>query len=172
MPGSPLRKILIAVGLLGLALMGLIFLVLFRTGLLSMIFDQNPGPFDRPRLEAIVEQVRQARLKPDTEQQFFLNDLSNPKSIRVLSKDQAFPDTGKGAGLVWAQASPEGALTVVIVTRDLGHAGVYGFAYSDAPLTLTQSQSGRFYLHVPGPLHECERSWQLDEHWWKVSASD
>ncbi|HSI11015.1 MAG TPA: hypothetical protein VK961_03175 [Chthoniobacter sp.] len=171
MSGSPLRKILIAVGLLGLALMALVFLALYRLGLLSVIFQQNPGRFDRPQFEAIVAQVRQAGMKPGTEQQFFLTDFSDPKSLRPLSEGEAMKlFSGKGAGHVWAQLSPQGSLKVVIETRDLGHAGEYGFAYSDTALSPTPMDGGGnwYQVEVPGYLNIVEPRMKIDEHWWKV----
>ena len=171
MSGSPLRKILTAVGLLGLGLLAVILFALFRTGLLSLLFQQNPGRFDRPRFEAIVAQVRQASLKPDTEQQFYLDDLSDPKSLRPLSDEEAQKLLiGKNAGHVWGQISTQGALKVVIQTRDLGHAGEYGFAYSDTALT-PQPMEGDdvwFRLDLPGRLYIVKPRMKIDTHWWKV----
>lgn len=171
MSGSPLRKFLIAVGLLGLALLVLVVFSLWRIGLLPILFKQNPGPFDRPRFEAIVEQVRQAGLKPDTEQQFVLNELSDPKSLHRLSDEEISKIyIGKGAGRVWARVSPQGALKVVIETRDFGHAGEYGFAFSDTSLTpLPMESDGHWFrIDVPGNLYIVVPKMKIDEHWWKV----
>jgi len=173
MSGSPPRKILTSVGFLGLglALMVLVFLVLFRTALPSVISKQNPGRFDRPLFEAIVAQVRQADLKPDIEQQFFLDDLSNAKSLRPLSDGEAMKLlSGKGAGHVWARVSPHGALKVVIETRDMGHAGEYGFAYSDTALAPApmEGDGNWFRVDVPGHLYIVVPKMKIDEHWWEV----
>jgi len=171
MSGAPLRKILIAVSLFALAVLALVFLVLFRTGLLSAVSQQNPGRFDRPRFEAIVAQVRQAGLKPESQQEFFLDDFADPKSLRPLSDDEvAKLSSGKGAGHVWAQVSPQGALKVVIETRDSGHAGEYGFAWSDTALSPApmDGEGNWFRIDVPGHLYIVVPRMKIDEHWWEV----
>jgi len=175
MSGSSLRKLFIVVGLTGLALLAFVVFSLWRLGLLAIVFKQNPGRFDRPRFEAIIAEVRQADLKPETEQQFFLDDLLDPKSLRRVSYEEISKITsGRVAGRVWAQVSPEGALQVVIETRDNGHAGQWGFAYSDrSPKVTPRGEDDRwFYLAVPSHLNEVRTSWQIDNHWWKVFASD
>jgi hypothetical protein len=77
---------------------------------------------------------------------------------------------GQGAGHVWTQVSPEGMLKVVIETRDFDHAGEYGFAYSDTPLSPVPMDDDRhwFRIDVPGYLSIVTPRMKIDEHWWKV----
>lgn len=158
-------------GLLGLALLAFIFVMLFQTGIPSTVGRQNAGRFDRPLFEAIVAQVREAGLKPGVETQFFLDDLSNPKSLRLLSDGEAMKlYSRKGAGHVWAQVSPQGGLKVVVETNNMGHAGAYGFAYSDSALSPApmDGEGNWFRVDVPGPLYIVVPKMKIDEHWWEV----
>lgn len=171
MPGSSLRKILIAVGLLGLGLLTLVVLVVWRTGVPSIVSEQNAGRFDRPLFEAIVAQVRQAGLKPGTQQEFILEPLSDPKSLHPRGEDEASKwPARKGADRVWAQVSAKGELKVVIETRNLGHAGAYGFAYSDTTLSpAPMDGEGNWYrIDVPGHLYIVVPKMKIDGHWWEV----
>lgn len=156
---------------MGLGLLALAFLAVSRTGVPSVVFEQNAGRFDRPLFEAIVAQVRQAGLKPDTQQEFILDQLSDPKSLRPRGDDEASKwPSRKGASRVWAQVSARGDLKVVIETRDLGHAGAYGFAYSDTTLSpVPMDGDGNWYrVDVPGHLYILIPKMKIDEHWWEV----
>ncbi len=57
---------------------------------------------------------------------------------------------------------------MVIETRDNGHAGEYGFAFSDVPLTKEpfMDSSNWYRVDVPGHLYLVGE--QIDEHWWSV----
>ena len=124
--------------------------------------DQNPGPFDRQHFEAIVTRVRKLMPQEDGEVHFRLDDLNDPVSLRQADHPASRDSTGN----VWARMTPAGALTVVIMTKDLGHCGEYGFAYSDAPFTIRSADGSWPKLDVPGHLRFEGR--QLDEHWWEV----
>lgn len=67
----------------------------------------------------------------------------------------------------------DGNLTVVIETRDLGHAGEYGFAYSDRPLSPEPFDGGGSWLRidVPGDLNMVMPEMKIDGHWWKVECN-
>jgi len=134
---------------------------------LALVRYQNPGRFRRPLLEEIVQQVRQARLKPGAEAEFRLDNLDDPKSLRPAKPDEMFV-RGGGAGNIWASVSPDGHLSVVIETRDLGHAGEYGFAFSDVPMSATRSDDNWFTIDVPGRLHFVQPNMRIDNHWWQV----
>jgi hypothetical protein len=137
---------------------------------LGLFLDQNPGPFDRERFEAIVQEVRALKVKPGEEKELRLDDLSDPKSLRVLKSDEEFYKfrLGRRAGNVWATMTPERKLKVVIETRDLRHAGEYGFAYSEAVLSPEPFGESWFRLDVPGRLKQVEPKRQIDDHWWEV----
>jgi len=119
----------VVVGLVSLAAVAVLLGILFFTpvGFFVLFFiqvriQQNAGTFDRPRFEAVVEEVRQLRLKPGESVQRRLDDIHDPKSLRPLKAHEVFR-RGEGAGNVWATMTASGKLTVVIETRDLGHAG-------------------------------------------------
>jgi len=127
---------------------------------------RRPGWFHRDRLEAIVAEVRRRALPANEVVDLYLEDMSDPRSLRPWAEPPvAF---GKGAGHVWTERTPEGRLKVVIETTDLGHAGEYGFAFSDLPLAPVP---GTQYpeVCVPGRLIFVEGpESQIDEHWWRV----
>ncbi len=165
-----MRKGLTTATVIGVLAAG-IYLLLFHNpvGMFMIVFKQNPGHFDRKHLDSVVAQVRLAGLKPGEEREFILENVSDPQSLRPLHSDEMLLRE-RGAGHVWAEVSSDGKLKVVIETRYLGHAGEYGFAYSDAPLSPKPfGGSGNcFSLDVPGVLNQILPSMKIDEHWWKV----
>lgn len=136
-------------------------------GLLLLPFEQNAGPFDRVRLTSVVDHVRKMGIKPGEQRKFVLNAALDPTSLTQVGPERSF-QSGQGVGRVWAVTSHTGALTVVIETRDLGHAGEYGFAYLDAPLAPEPFGESWLRLDVPGPLNQVALKMKLDAHWWRV----
>ena len=132
-----------------------------------LILNQNPGPFDRTRFEAVVKEVRLLGLKPGERRRLRLDDLGDPKSLRALNQDEVI-ERGRGAGNVWAESTSGGRLKVVIETRDLGHAGEYGFAYSDVPLAPQPFGDNWFCLDLPGHLNLVLPNMRIDDNWWEV----
>jgi hypothetical protein len=127
------------------------------------------GEFNRPRFEAIVAEVR-SRTLPTCATcvvEFRLDDLSNPQSLRPW-KTEELMQRGEGAGHIWAKLSEDRKLKVVIETRDYGHAGEYGFAYSDEPLTKESFSGGSDWYRIDVPSDLNLVSEQIDEHWWSV----
>ena len=61
-----------------------------------------------------------------------------------------------------------GKLKVVIETRDLGHAGEYGFAYSEVPLITSPCRAIWLELDLPGHLTIAQPSMKIDDNWWEV----
>ena len=128
------------------------------------------GEFHHQRFEAIVAEVR--RRHPPTcttcEVTFRIDDFSNPQSLRPWVRGEELVQRGEGAGRVWARWTEDGKLKVVIQTRDYGHAGEYGFAFSDVPLTKEpfMGSSDWYGVDVPGDLFLVGE--QIDERWWSV----
>jgi len=159
-------KIKIAIAcLLLLAVLG-VAAVLFFTPF-GVILRQNPRSFDRKHFEAVVARVRTMAQPAGQEFQFRLDDPSDPASLRNLKPNEMFL-RGQGTGNVWASVTPAGELKVVIQTRDLGHAGEYGFAYSDVPLSPKPFGSSWSYLDVPGRINLVQPKMKIDDHWWEV----
>jgi len=136
-------------------------------GFFLVVFRQNPGSFQPTRFEGIVEHVRAMGIRPGETRQLRLDDLTDPKSLRSLKTGEAFA-RGQGAGSVWAEATVDGALKVVIETRDLGHAGEYGFAFSDTALSPEPLGDAWFALDLPGRLNLVLPRMQVNDHWWQV----
>jgi hypothetical protein len=61
-------------------------------------------------------------------------------------------------------------LKVVVETRDLGHAGEYGFAYSEVPLAAGPPGGGSNWseLDLPGRLKLVQPDMKIDDNWWQV----
>lgn len=136
-------------------------------GLFTLVLDQNPGPFDRARMQQIVDRVRLLGIKPGEDRNLRLDDLSNPSSLRVTKPQEVFP-RGEGAGNVYARVSANGELTAVIETKDLGHAGEYGFAYTELNPTPDPNYAGVLNVDAPCPLKMTTPDMKIDAHWWKV----
>lgn len=153
---------------LGISLVILLFGVglSIRFSPLYITLNQNPGSFDRAHNEAIVARVRALNPAPGEAMLLRLDDPDEPKSLRLVKPDEQFA-RGQGVGNVWAR-SRKGHLTVVIETRDLGHAGEYGFAYSDEALSLEPFGDHWFTLDVPSKINIVQPDMQIDAHWWKV----
>jgi hypothetical protein len=160
-----MNRTLLAVGIVVLLAVGVYLLVTFTpVGIWS---QQNAGPFDRERFMEIVAHVRLMGIAPDEEKELQLADVSKPDSLRALAPNTTLA-RGQGAGRVWARVSADGKLTVVIETRDLGHAGEYGFAYSDVALSPKPFGKDWFTIDVPGHLNIVLPEMKIDEHWWRV----
>ena len=133
----------------------------------GLVMQQNPGSFYRKHFEAIVDQARSMAPPAGEPLLLRLDDPRDPKSLRKLKPGETF-DRGQGAGNVWAELTAVGKLKVVIETRDLGHAGEYGFAYSDVPLEPRPFGEDWFTLDVPGRINIVQPHMKIDDHWWKV----
>lgn len=161
-----MKKVRLAVGIVILTIAaGLLLLRI--SSISSLVLQQNPGPFERARWEAVVRRVEALGVAPGETKELRLDDLEEPMSLRPRRPEEG-RERGQGAGSVWAQRTPEGRLMVVIETRDLGHAGEYGFAYSEVPLSPTAFGGGWLSLDVPGHLQLALPSMQIDERWWGV----
>jgi len=153
------------------ALLAAVGAVMLGSFALWALFGTGPGWFHRQRLEAVVAEVRRMHLPPcaTCEVALRLDDLSDLQSLHERGEDEAY-EPGAGRGRVWARRTEDGNLTVVIETRDCGHAGNYGFAFSDGPLKAVpfMGSSDWFRVDVPGHLYLVARDGQIDEHWWSV----
>ncbi len=160
------RKRFIGIGLCLLTL-GLGVGVLIRFSPLYITLRQNPGWFHQAHYEAVVAQVRSMQLEAGIETALRLDDPSDPKSLRKVKPDESF-SRGAGEGNVWAILQ-DGKLRVVIETQDLGHAGEYGFAYSDEVLSPQPFGEQWHTLDVPGKINIVQPDMKIDDHWWKVA---
>jgi hypothetical protein len=145
------RRRLLKLGILGLALVGArqVWLLL--------------GGFDRRRFEAIVEEARGRDIAPGETVALRVRPFSSQ-----LVETDARLERGDGAGRVWASRTKDGRLKVVIETRDLGHTGQYGFAYSDVQLTPQRLDENWSTIDVPSKLQIVDADAKIDEHWWRV----
>jgi hypothetical protein len=151
---------------LAVALVALVGLGALVVGVLVRYVLPALGGFDRRRFEAVVEEIRRRPLRPGEEAALRL-DPKAPGSVHLVEAEEELV-RGGGAGRVWAARSKEGHLKVVIETRDLGHAGEYGYAYSDAPLKLAPLDANWSTVDVPGRLNIVGPDARIDEHWWAV----
>jgi hypothetical protein len=128
---------------------------------------QGPGKFDRSKYEAIVRNVKAFEMKAGEKKLFKLNNFEDPNSIQALPGNIDKHGT-YGPGLIWAEKTNKGLYKIVIRTRDLGHAGEYGFAYSDTLLTATSIGNGWSTIPVPGHINLVTSDMKIDDNWWKV----
>lgn len=149
-----------AAGVLGICV--LISIVFWRQ--IYFFVLQRPGSFDQDNYQAVVDHVRAIGVLPGETKHFRLSDLDDPKTLHLRAEDEG-TERGRGAGNVWAARSTKGTLVVVIETRDLGHAGEFGFAYSDNPSSLFGDVREALDSSAP-PLTQVRR--QLGDHWWEV----
>lgn len=139
---------------------------------LLALSSQSPGPFYRARFEEVVAEARRLPIPPDDVVELRLDRLSDPRSLRPVRDDEVF-GAGEGAGRVWAQRTVDGHMKVVIETQDSGHAGHYGFAFSDVPLKPEprDDPSNWSRIDVPGHLCIVMPDGKIDEHWWSVLSN-
>jgi|GEM_PF-3051446 len=138
----------------------------FGRGIIYFLFAKRNVPFDQPRLEAVVEEVKARGIKPGEELLFRLDNPKDAKSLRPRARDERIP-RGRGAGNVWAAREPDGPLIVIIETSDWGHAGEYGYAYSE--VRPHKTSDGRFAL---GDLEDnlicTDPHADVAKNWWDV----
>ncbi len=114
------------------------------------------GPFQQDKFAAVVQSIRQRKLKPDEVHRFRLDAELSAGSLKQL---EGRLRRGTGRGVVWAEVSRVGALRVAIETRDLGHGGEVGYMYSETQLTVSDTV-------------ELGREWtiarQVSKNWWMI----
>jgi len=133
--------------------------------MLGIIFEQNAGSFNRKCFESVVQKVRKLEAKPGEVIPLRLDRISDPDSLHPLKPSDTF-ERGRGAGNVWVIFTPWG-IKVVIETRDLGHAGEYGFAFSDVPWTFRQDGAWQT-VDAPGRLIYTRPDMKIDQQWQEV----
>ncbi len=88
------------------------------------------GRFDRDRMDAVVTRVRPMLVVPDHMYRFRLDDDLDPATLAPVAEG-AILGRGDGRGLIRAAADGLHRIAVSIETRDDGHAGEYGFMFTD-----------------------------------------
>lgn len=135
--------------------------------LVLSLFEDRRGPFDKPRFEAVVKEVQRRGLKPGERLKLHLDRMDDPGSLRPQRTEDR--DRGAGSGNVFAIRKPGGELIVVIETKDLGHAGEYGYAYSETH-PAHQGYNNLFRLDAEENLSCTDPDWEVERNWWKVQA--
>jgi len=159
------RKWRLAVGGAVVALVIVVAAVPAGVAVIHRLVTQPNIPFNRPCLNAVVEQVKVQGMRPGGRLELRLENLCDPRSLR--SRRPEDDDRGNEAGNVWASRAPTGELTVIVETVDNGHAGRGGYVYSEKPPQ--QAPDGRYevgeesdYLGCTDPGHE------VADKWWEV----
>ena len=96
--------------------------------------------------------------------------MNDPQSLRLRGPSEYIP-RGSEAGNVWAWRDPNGKLTVIIETKDLGHAGYFGYAYSEIPPQKFGEAEPLEFGEVPN-LRCTKADWKVAENWWQVVNCD
>jgi hypothetical protein len=97
---------------------------------LLLLAGCGAGRFDRERMDAVVARVRPLLVVPDQLYRFRLADDLDAATLTPVPKG-VFLNRGDGRGLVSAAIDARQRIAVSIETRDEGHAGEYGFMFSD-----------------------------------------
>jgi len=164
-PASPRKKYLpawakavIIIMLIGCSMAPYLpFIVAFLMILLTVA--RGAGPFDRPRMEHIIQQVR---AQPFHDSQDFVADSAGNIHIRASNNEpiNVIADRGK-----------DGSLVVQIVTNPEGHAGSWGFVYMDPPVPMQKedgADDGRLNTPGTGWLDATYPKDRIDNHWMRA----
>jgi hypothetical protein len=151
---------------------GFVTLVLIGVaiGLLLLVssWASMPGRTDfllhESRYQAIFQAAAAQGIRMGEQREFFLNDPSSPESLQAVDPNET-ADCGTGTGTVWIRRTGKNAYIVSILVADLGHAGLYGYLYSDVPLSVISDDSDAT-INAPGPMRQVQM--QLNEHWWVI----
>jgi len=112
------------------------------------------GKFDRDRCERIVAQVRARGITPGHPTWFRVNDDLDAATLAPMP-DMAH-GRGDGRGIVRASVTADHKLAVSIETRDDGHAGEYGFLYTDPGIPDADLEGTRL---------DSQREDRIDDRW-------
>lgn len=113
------------------------------------------------RYETLVQQVKQLNLKPGEQVSMRIDASLDPKSLRPAGQGSYSSMVGKVA----VRRSADGSYQMGLITRDEGHAGAYGYLYSETPLHLGGGEvTGR--VEAPGDLRFVRE--QIKVHWWSA----
>lgn len=109
--------------------------------------------YEISKLELIVDLVKKTNTNTNEVKYYRVDDLLNPKSISPL--ENKWIGRGESSGLVVVERTNQG-LKVIIITEDQGHAGIYGYLYSesDKPVSIEQT------IYRVGK--------KVKSKWWKV----
>ena len=116
------------------------------------------------RYQAIIQAVEAQGIRMGEQREFFLRDPSSPASLQAVDPNETV-DRGTGTGTVWIRRTGKSAYIVSILVADLGHAGLYGYLYSDVPLSVISDDSDAT-INAPGPMQQVQM--QLNERWWVI----
>jgi hypothetical protein len=114
-------------------------------------------PFEKEIYENIVQKISKNDLGGENTK-FFKVDLSS-KTGEIQEASQS-ADRGQARGEIFARRNKEGKLSVLIVTNDLGHDGMFGFMFSQE---ISGSTLGAYFPFSGWALQE-----DLGDSWWRV----
>ena len=158
-----MRKKLI---LFGLIIAALTFgAVVFVYSPFGVVLHQTSGAFTEKRLNSIIRKLKTLNLKNGEEARFYLKDLNDPEGLLQISGDEKDFKLVRRIN-IWAMGMGDGRLKASIMTRNLGHAGYYGFAYSDIDLPVTPYLDNEKTIDVPGPMSLVDE--KENSHWYRI----
>ena len=109
--------------------------------------------------EAIIAKIIELDPPKETLTKYKMTDFSDLSTLKKMPDDY-FSERGRGKGNIWVHPTG-GNLVVFIETKDNGHAGEFGLAYSKT------GETPIWYDDEWGELWSLDK--QISDHWWKVS---
>lgn len=139
----------------------------------QMQLEMHNVPFEQNRLQALVEAVEAMGVKSGEEEiEMRFDRMDDPQSLRLRRPGPSdYIPRGQEAGNVWASRDSNGNLTVIILTKDFGHAGQFGYAYSEIPPQEFGEGEPLEFGELPN-LRCTTTDWKVAENWWQVANCD
>jgi hypothetical protein len=116
-----------AIGLLG----GLVAAAPLGVAALHWLVTRSNTAFDGACLNSVVGRIQAQGLRPGASLELRLEALSDAATLR--GRQPVDNRRGREAGNVWASRASTGELRVIVETVDNGHAGRWGYVYSERP---------------------------------------
>lgn len=174
--GTILRSRTVIIVAVFMALVGVLMTPIghMPISLIKLIWQSGAGPFDRPALVALIEKAKSLHLPHGEVVLLRWNDLYHPDSLHVVtisSPMTPMKDKRDYYPNMRVRVIDDAHMQVNITTNEMGHAGAYGFAYSDEllPASTSEFSSGQIIYIVDG--QEFVKR-QIDDHWWEIYAGD
>ena len=111
----------------------------------------------------IVAKIKKENMAPGNIYRFKVGKLWDVDTIKRINEN----NLGNQAGEIWGQRTKEGFYKISIIKKDRGHAGLYGYLYSE--LEIQKQEDPYIKIITPGPLHQLKA--KINKNWWFVYSN-